>query len=158
MNEIPRETDIHFCVFDNSNPKEPDYFFLPFIYMETFNAAALVIKIGDHTIRMPHDWQVLIGEKEVGDLEVVPLTSLNDRGFSAFTFNPIDGFRPDFKPIEIMDIYPDVKFYFPKLKPGNMLAIPLTSKEESKNGRIECAFFVKDITRQSEIVNYTKAW
>ena len=155
MNKIPTEIEeLNFCVLDNSNPREPDYFFIPLIFMESFNAPALVLRIGKHIVKMPVDWQLLIGEKEQGDLEVVPLTSINDRGFSAFAFNPRSSFRPDFYPVEIVDIYQDVKWYFPKLKPGQMLAVPL---EEGVDGPM-CAYFVKDISRQSEVVNYDKIW
>ena len=154
MNEIPNEIDeLNFCVLDNSNPKEPDYFYIPLIFMESFNSPALVLKIGAHTIRMPVDWQLLIGEPDFGDLEVVPLTSINDRGFNVFCFNPRSSFRPEFFPVEIVDIYQDVKWYFPKLKPGQMLAIPLTEGEQPV-----CAYFIKDISRQSEVVDYAKVW
>jgi len=155
LNDIPEEVDdIRFCVLDNSDPKDPDYFFIPLIFLESFNSPALVLKIGNATIKMPIDWQLLIGEKDLGDLEVVPLTSINDRGFSAFAFNPLTSFRPDFFPVEVVDIYQDVKWYFPKLKPGQMLAVPLEVGKEKPL----CAYFVKDISRQSEIVNYTKVW
>jgi hypothetical protein len=84
----------------------------------------------------------------------VPLTSLNDRGFSAFGFNPLSSFRPTFYPIEVVDIYQDVKWYFPKLKPGQLLAIPL----ETTGAKPLCVYFVKDISRQSEVINYNKCW
>ena len=155
MNEIPEEVDdLRFCVLDNSDPKDPDYFFIPLIFLESFNSPALVLKIGNSTIKMPIDWQLLIGEPDLGDLEVVPLTSINDRGFSVFTFNPLGSFRPEFQPVEVVDIYQDVKWYFPKLKPGQMLAVPLDTGTEKPM----CAFFVKDISRQSEVVNYSKVW
>jgi hypothetical protein len=155
MTEIPDEVDdLRFCVFDNSNPKEPDYFFIPLIFLESFNSPALVLKIGKDVIRMPVDWQILIGEHDLGDLEVVPLTSINDRGFSAYSFNPLSSFSPTFKPVEVIDIYQDVKWYFPKLRPGQMLAIPLTEHADKP----ECVYFVKDISRQSEVVDYSKAW
>ncbi len=154
MDEIPDEIgDLRFCVFDNSDPKEPDYYYIPLIFLESFNSPALVLKIGNNTIKMPVDWQLLIGEPDLGDLEVVPLTSINDRGFSVFTFNPLTSFRPEFVPVEIVDIYQDVKWYFPKLKPGQMLAVPLDNSENP-----QCAYFVKEISRQSEVVNYNKAW
>lgn len=155
MNDMPNEIDeLNFCVLDNSNPKEPDYFFIPLIFMESFNSPALVLRIGPHTVKMPVDWQLLIGEKDTGDLEVIPLTSINDRGFSSFAFNPRSSYRPDFYPVEIIDIYQDVKWYFPKLKPGQMLAVPL---EEGVQGPM-CSYFVKDISRQSEIIDYNKVW
>jgi hypothetical protein len=154
MDEIPDEVeDLRFCVFDNSDPKDPDYYYIPLIFLESFNSPALVLKIGNNTVKMPVDWQLLIGEPDLGDLEVVPLTSINDRGFSVFCFNPISSFRPEFMPVEIIDIYQDVKWYFPKLKPGQMLAVPLNNDPKPL-----CAYFVKDISRQSEVVNYTKAW
>ena len=155
MSMIPDEVeDLRFCIFDNSNPKEPDYFYIPLIFLESFNSPALVLKIGGHLVKMPVDWQILIGEAEFGDLEVVPLTGVNDRGFSAFTFNPRTSFKPEFAPIEVVDIYQDVKWYFPKLRPGQMLAVPLDENAENPL----CAFFVKDISRASEIVDYSKAW
>ena len=155
MNEIPDEVeDLRFCVLDNSDPKDPDYYFIPLIFLESFNSPALVLKIGPWVLKMPVDWQLLIGEPDMGDLEVVPLTSINDRGFSAFSFNPLSSFKPEFHPVEIVDIYQDVKWYFPKLKPGQMLAVPL---EEGKEKPL-CAYFVKDISRQGEVVDYGKVW
>ena len=145
--------DLRFAVLDNSDPKNPDYFYIPLIFLESFNSPALVLRIGEHTIKMPVDWQLLIGEHDLGDLEVVPLTSINDRGFSAFCFNPIGSFKPEFKPVEITDIYQDVKWYFPKLKPGQMLAVPI---EKGENPR--CAYFLKDASRQSEVVDYGRIW
>jgi len=154
MNAIPDDVgDLRFSVLDNSDPKDPDYFFIPLIFMESFNSPALVLRIGNNIVKMPVDWQILIGEPDLGDLEVVPLTSINDRGFSVFTFNPISSYRPEFEPVEVVDIYQDVKWYFPKLKPGQMLAVPLSEEDKSM-----CAYFVKDISRQSEVVNYSKIW
>jgi hypothetical protein len=155
LNEIPEEVDdVRFCVLDNSDPKNPDYFFIPLIFLESFNSPALILKIGNNIIKMPLDWQLLIGEPDLGDLEVVPLTSINDRGFSVFAFNPLGSFRPEFFPVEVIDIYQDVKWYFPKLKPGQLLAVPLNHEDKKPL----CVYFVKDISRQSEIVNFSKAW
>ena len=154
MDQIPDEIDeVRFCVLDNSDPKEPDYFYIPLIFLESFNSPALILRIGPHTVRMPVDWQLLIGESDFGDLEVVPLTSINDRGFSVFCFNPRSSFKPEFHPVEIVDIYQDVKWYFPKLKPGQLLAVPLTDGADPI-----CAYFIKDISRQSEVVDYSKVW
>jgi hypothetical protein len=154
MDQIPNEVDeIRFCVLDNSNPKDPDYFYVPLIFLESFNSPALVLRIGEHTLRMPVGWQLLIGEPDFGDLEVVPLTSINDRGFNVFCFNPLTSFRPEFHTVEIIDIYQDVKWYFPKLKSGQLLAVPLNEGPEPL-----CAYFIKDLSRQSEIIDYSKVW
>ena len=154
MDQIPDEIEeVRFCVLDNSDPKEPDYFYIPLIFLESFNSPALVLKIGDNTIRMPVDWQLLIGEPDLGDLEVVPLTSINDRGFNVFTFNPLSSFRPSFLDIEIVDVYHEVSWYAPKLKNGQMLCVPITDSDKP-----DCVYFVKDISRNCEIVDYNKAW
>lgn len=155
INELPNEIDeMRFCVFDNSDPQNPDYFFIPLIFLESFSSPALVLKVGEHIIKMPVDWQMLIGEPDFGDLEIVPLQSLNDRDFKAFVFNPLTSFRPEFLPIDIMDVFTDNKWYFPKLKNGQMLCVPL----ETNVKKPRCVYFVKDITRNSEVVNISKAW
>lgn len=102
---------------------------------------------------MPVDWSIVIGEPDFGDLEVVPLTSINDRGFQSYTFNPRSAFRPEFQHVDIVDIYQDVRWYFPKLRAGQILAVPLTTGDEPF-----CAYFVKDISKASEIINYSLVW
>ena len=154
MDEIPDEVeDLRYAVLDNSDPKDPDYFFIPLIFLESFTCPAIILDIGGHKVKMPIDWQILIGEPDLGDLETVPLTSVNDRGFKAFCFNPLDSFRPSFEDINVLDVYQEVKWFFPKLKPGHILAVPLHEGHNPK-----CVYFVKDISRASEIVNYSLAW
>lgn len=154
MTELPEEIDdLRFAVLDNSDSKNPDFFFIPLIFLESFNSSALVLRIDGKQIRMPLDWQILIGEPEMGDLEVIPLTSINDRGFKAFSFNPLTSFRPEFLDIEIEDIFQDVKWYFPKLRPGQLLAVPIDEGDKPR-----CIYFVSDISRQSEVVDYGKIW
>jgi len=154
LDHLPEEVDdMRFAILDNSNPADPDYHFIPLIFLESFNAPALVLRIGKETIKMPMDWQVLIGEPDVGDLEVLPLTSINDRGFKVFQFNPLTSFRPSFLDIEILDVYHEVSWYAPKLKNGQLLAVPITEGEDP-----DCVYFVKDISRNCEIVDYNKAW
>jgi len=157
LNEIPDDVDdLRFAILDNSDAKNPDYFFVPLIFLESFSSPALVLDIGGHKIKMPKDWQVVIGEAEIGDLEVFPLIHLNDRGFSAFTFNPLENQKPHFYPIDVVDVYQNVKWYFPKLKPGQLLAVPITDGKDGK--KPVCAYFVKDISRTSEVIDFAKCW
>lgn len=154
LDSLPEEIDdLRFAILDNSNPQNVDYHYIPLIFLESFNAPALVIKIGKHTIKMPVDWQILIGEKEHGDLETLPLTSINDRGFNVFEFNPLTSFSPTFLPIEVIDIYHDVTWFAPRLKNGQFLCVPL--EEGSKPA---CVYFVKEISRNCEIVDYNQAF
>jgi hypothetical protein len=154
LNNLPEEVDdnMRFSVLDNSNPNEPDFFFQPLIFLESFNSPAVVLRIGKHEIQMPLDWCIVVGCRESGnDLEVVPLTSLTDRGFDAFVFNPLTDFKFSFGEIEILNIYMDVKWYFPKMRNGHILATPLTDGDKPP-----CAYFVKEISRQSEVIQYGK--
>ena len=154
LDTLPEEIDdMRFSILDNSDPGNPDYHWIPLIFLESFNSPALVLKIGEHKIRMPVDWSILIGEPDVGDLEVLPLTSINDRGFRAFQFNSLTDFRPSFLDIEIIDVYQDVSWYSPKLKNGQLLTIPLSDGKQP-----QCCYFVKDISRNCEIVNYNLAF
>ena len=154
LNTLPDEIDdLRFAILDNSDPTNPDHHFIPLIFIESFNAPALVLKIGDQVIPMPLTWQILIGEPDLGDLETLPMTSINDRGFKAFQFNPLSSFRPSFPDIEIVDVYHDVTWYAPKLKNGHMLAVPITPGPQP-----ECVYFVKDISRNCEVVDYNKVW
>jgi hypothetical protein len=146
------EDDVRFSVLDNSNPQEPDFFFIPLIFLESFSAPAMVLNIAGKEITMPVDWSIAVGDSQSGsDLEILPLTSINDRGFEAFLFNPLKGFKPGFGDIHIVNFYTDVKWYFPKMKNGQLLSVPITDGHNP-----ECAFFVKDISRQCEVIDFGK--
>jgi hypothetical protein len=154
LNDLPEEVDedMRFSVLDNSNANEPDFFFMPLIFLESFNSPAILLSIGGYEVQMPLDWCMLVGDKECGlDPEILPLTSINERGFDAFIFNPVDGFKAEYHPIEIVNIYQDVRWYFPKMKNGQFLTVPLHDE-----ARPPCAFFVKEVSRQSEIVQLHK--
>lgn len=154
LETLPEEIDdLRFAILDNSNPQNVDYHYIPLIFLESFNAPALVLQIADKVIKMPVDWQILIGEKEHGDLETLPLTSINDRGFSAFEFNPLSAFNPNFLPIEILDIYHDVTWYAPRLKNGQFLCVPIDDGPKPR-----CVYFVKEISRNCEIVDYSQVF
>ena len=154
LNDLPEEIeeDTRFSVLDNSVPSEPDFYFIPLIFLESFNSPAIVLKIGGHEIQMPLDWSMVVGDKECGmDPEVLPLTSINERGFDAMLFNPIKGFKVEYASIEIVNIYQDVKWYFPKMKNGQLLTVPLHDGDNPP-----CAYFVKEVSRQSEILQLDK--
>jgi hypothetical protein len=153
LNNLPDELedDVQFAVLDNSDPKDPDFFFIPLIFLESFSSPAMVMEIGDREIMMPVDWCMAVGDANSGnDLEILPLTSINDRGFHAFLYNPLSSFRVEFGDIKITNFYNDVKWYFPKMKNGQLLSVPIEDGDSPL-----CAYFVKDISRQSEVIDFT---
>ena len=153
LSNLPDQIDeeIHFSVLDNSDAKNPDFFFIPLIFIESFSSPAIVMEINGKEIMMPVDWCMAVGDSTSGnDLEILPLTSINDRGFEAFLFNPLSSFKFDFGDIQITNFYNDVKWYFPKMKNGQLLSVPIEDGPSPL-----CAYFVKDISRQSEVIDYT---
>jgi len=143
--------DVQYCVLDYSDQNNVDYYFMPLIFLESFNSPCVDIKIGPHNIQMPLDWSVVIGDINLGELEVMPLIYLNDKDFDVFAFNPINGYMPRYLKFEILNIWPDVKWYFPKLKNGHLLAVPLTTGSEPL-----CALFIKDIGKVPESLDIRK--
>ena len=140
LDRIPDEVDdVRYCVLDCSNQRETDFYWLPLIFLESFNAPAVVLDIGPYQVQMPLDWSILVCDDNYSDMEVMPLTQLNDRGFHAITFNPLEHMVPVSYEINISNIYADVKWYFPKLKNGNVLTMPLTIGASPI-----CSLFVKE--------------
>ena len=152
LNNLPEqiEEDIRFSVLDNADPKNPDFFFIPLIFLESFSSPAIVMEINGKEISMPLDWHIAVGDSETGmDLEILPLTSINDRGFEAFVFNPLKSYKPDFGSLKVTNFYNDVKWHVPKTKNGQLLSVPI---EDGPNPL--CAFFIKDVSRQIETIDY----
>lgn len=152
INQIPDKVDdIRYCVLDYSNQNDVDYYFLPLIFLESFHSPCIDIKIGKHHIQMPLDWSVIVGDVHSGDLELMPLVYLMDKDFDVFCFNPINGYMPKYQKLEIVNTWPDVKWYFPKLKNGHLLAVPL----EDSPAPI-CAFFAKEINKIPDVLDIRK--
>ena len=149
LDRIPDEiSDLRYCVLDYSDPKNADYYFIPLIFLESFYAPAVVLSIGDYTIQMPLDWSILVCDDDYSDLEVMPLTSLNDRGFHTMVFNPLRHMVPRPKEINITNVYSEIKWFFPKLKNGNILVVPLEDKPYPN-----CALFVKEASKLSDVID-----
>lgn len=151
---VPEEIeDIRYCVLDYSDKDNADYIFVPLVFLESFSCPAAVLKIGNNTVKVPLDWNLVVCDPSVGDPEILPITSLNDRGFKSFVFNPITGFMPEFTEVEIVNIYQEVKWYFPKLKYGHILAVPLETKSNPR-----CVYFVKETAKLPDVLSTDDLW
>ena len=154
LNDIPEVVDdLRFGILDYSNPKNIDYYFIPLMFLESFYSPAAVLKVGDYQISVPLDWSIVICDSEVGDPEMMSLMSLNDRGYTAFSTNPISGFAPEYLDISIRNIYNDVKWYAPKLKFGHILCVPLHDGPEPP-----CVLLVKDTNKIPEVLDLNELW
>ena len=147
LDTVPNEIDdIRYSVLDASDSEFIDFYFLPLIFLESFHAPSICLQIGNHKLQMPMDWSILLCDEDYDGLETIPLTSLNNRGFRALAMNPMSHRIPDSLEIQITNIYQDVKWFFPKLKNGHMLSVPL---EDGENPT--CAFFVKEANKVKDI-------
>jgi hypothetical protein len=147
LDTVPNEIDdIRYCVLDASDKANVDFYFLPLIFLESFHAPAICLQIGEYSVQMPMDWSILICDEEYSGFEVIPLASLNNRGFQSLVMNPLQAISISAKEISITNIYQDVKWYFPKLKNGHLLAVPLDNGPKPK-----CAYFVKEANKVQDI-------
>ncbi|RZD42861.1 MAG: hypothetical protein CXT73_02005 [Methanobacteriota archaeon] len=154
LDTVPDEIDdIRYSVLDYTDPNDADYIFVPLVFLESFNAPAAVCRIGPHKINIPLDWSLVISEPDVGDAEVMSLMTLNDRNFKAFCLNPLSDIMPEFLPITIENIFSETKWFFPKLKPGHILTIPLEEKSKPT-----CAYFLKETNKVPEVLSIDQIW
>jgi len=144
---VPDEIDdIRYCVLDGSDPEFVDFYFLPLIFLEGFYAPAICLQIGEYNIQMPMDWSILLCDEDLDGIETLPLASLNNRGFNVLTMNPMASRIPGSSQVSITNVYQDVKWFFPKLKNGHLLAVPLEDGPEPV-----CAYFVKEANKVKDI-------
>ena len=154
LDTVPEQIDdLRYCALDASDKEWVDFFFLPLIFLESFYAPAICLQIGEHKVQMPMDWSILLCDEDMGGVETIPLASLNNRGFRALSMNPMSNRIPDSLDVTITNIYQDVKWFFPKLKQGQILAIPIQVGDKPK-----CVYCAKEINKQNEVVDITKAF
>jgi hypothetical protein len=145
--------DLRYGILDYSDPKSVDYYFIPLVFLETFYAPAAVLQVGKYHINVPLDWSIVICDPEAGEPEVINIMSLNDRGFTAFTFNPLSGYMPNYEELAVQNVHADVKWYAPKLKFGHLLCVPL---REGKNP--PCVLLVKEAKKIPEVLDLGEIW
>lgn len=149
MNQLPEKIDdLRYCVLDYSDHHNVDYYWPPLVFLDIFSAPCADLRIGGYNIQMPLNWSVVVGDKHGGDLEVMKLVDIMDKDFDVFVFNPISGYMPDFQMIEIMNVFADVRWCFPKLKLGHFLAVPLEIKPQPV-----CAFFIQDVGKSADLLD-----
>lgn len=152
MNELPNQIeDLRYCVLDYSNQSDVDFYFIPLIFLEVFQRPAADLKIGNYRVQMPLDWSIVISDKNFGLVEIIELKHLNDRDFSAFVFNPLKSYIPNFLEITIENVYSDVSWHVPRLKYGHILCVPLDDSASPN-----CAFFLKDTNKIPESLDIAK--
>lgn len=135
-------------MLDYSDPKNPDYFFIPLIFLESFNSTAVILEIGQWKVQLPLDWSILVCDQYYSDIEIMPLEDLNDRGFHTMVFNPLRHMVPKPYEINMTNVYVEIKWFVPKLKHGNILVVPIEDKPQPN-----CILVVKDTTKLPDVIS-----
>jgi len=116
---------------DAKNYDGSDIIFPRLVYVEDYTGPAIECDVMGRTVILPLAWQVFIGEEDISEVEIIPMTALNARDFSVIVTNPIDGFRHYFAPIKVKTVYTDYDWVLPKIKNGQALAIPIDDNTEN---------------------------
>jgi hypothetical protein len=74
-------------------------------------------------------------------MEIVAVKDLNGRDLTTPVMNPLSSFMPEYETVQICDTYSEVRWFFPKLNPNNLLAVPL---KEGVNP--PCIFLINEIS------------
>ena len=125
----------------STNKDDTDFYFYPLVFLESFNSNAVVLQIGKYKISIPIEWYIIIGDANIGDMEIVAVKDLNGRDLTTPVMNPLTSFMPSYETIQICDTYSEVRWFFPKLNANNLLAVPLA---EGKNP--PCIFLINELS------------
>ena len=149
---IPDSSDtLHYCIFDHTDNDDVDFRFPPMVFLEEYSKPAIELRIGDLTVLVPLSWAILLGDENCPDLEILALSEFHGRDFKAFVFNPVSGYMAHYFPIEVINIYQDIKWNVPSVQPTHMLAVPLIHGENPP-----CAFFSESKNKLPEVVDLGK--
>lgn len=152
VNDISEDMDIMIGILDYSNPKTADYFFYPLWFMEGYRTPAVELIIGEKDIvTVPMDWSIVIADKDSGEVEIFPIKKIIDRNFDAFIMNPISGFMPEFKSVNVLNIFPDLKWNVPKLSTGHILCVPIKNQHQP-----DCIFITAPNVKVTDILDITR--
>jgi hypothetical protein len=142
------DEDIRYSVLDLNDPKNYDFYFMPLVYLESFNAPALVLEIDGNLIKVPcvenpHEWKILVGDSSIGEVEAISVEDLNSTNdyFTALSFNPLSSFTFSYKKIKIVDVFNEVRWYMPTLPPNYVLTVPINT-----GSKPDCIFLTHGAT------------
>lgn len=127
----------------------PDIRFPKLVYIEEYTGPAIKCSIGGHIVIIPLSWYIFIGEEDFGDVEIVPVTSINARNFSTVVSDPIRGFRHHFMDIRPVDLYMEYEWVLPKVKNGQAVAVPINDDPD----RPLCIYLSPSKSKIPETVN-----
>lgn len=148
--DVSPDQELYFNVLDYSDEDAVDYFFHYLVFLDEFVRPTAVLRIGDKEIELPYDWSILICDKHSGIVEPIEIAQLNGRIFHTWGFNPIDGYMPSFREVELLSVGPDRVWTSPRLKNGNFLTVPIEDGQSP-----DCIYAICDLSKVPEELDIT---
>lgn len=131
-----------FCVLDYSNVEDVDFRFPALVFLDEFTRQSAVLSVGRYRVTVPMDWSIVVGDVNSGELEIVEIKDIGNRGFTAFCYNPITGYIPSFLDLRLVGQAGDLPWTVPKLVKTHLLALPIQSGPSPL-----CVLIVKDMSK-----------
>jgi len=123
--------------YDPLIPANTDYVFNSLLFLETFTDSCIEVLIGgEYSLTIPLSWSIMVGDPDIGEVEVLPIVEIHPRPYDIFCLNPLDGFVPSYKTMEYVGVYKDIRWTFPKLARNQLLTVPLLGSETNKKGPV----------------------
>lgn len=138
IDTIPNEM---FCVLNLNCMEDADFYFRHILNTVSFNSISVDLKVGEHIIQVPLQWQILLGDEDTGMLEMCTIENiLNMKEPKAYVLNPIRSMYARFEDVKVLRVFTlPTKWQIPMLPKKNLLAVPLYNGTNPR-----CVFFADE--------------
>lgn len=123
-----------YCTLDLTDIDDSDYYFHHILHVYSFVSISAELEIGGYRIKVPINWQLLLGDEDTGYMEVCTIENLlNMRNPCAFVYNPIRSMYAEYLPVKVINLFTlPTRWQIPSLRKRNLLVVPLANKENPK--------------------------
>lgn len=150
---------VYYGVLDFTRPKSPDYHFNPLVFVDTYQAPAVVLEVGNYTVVLPFKWSILITYAD--QAEVVPIKELPGKEYDAFCLNPISGYMPRMLPIRLVNIHNNASWTSPPMDRNKMLVVPIGFERDSEGNQRDqplCMIVGEQKVRAPDTIDMSTLW
>lgn len=124
------EDDAHYCCLEYASEAARDFIFPPLIYLDLFTVETITVEIAGAVISLPRDWSIVVGDRDIGCLEAIPIARAVEHDHEALVYNPISSSMPAFAAIRLKGRGEAAEWAVPRVKKGHMLCVPLRSGDQ----------------------------
>jgi hypothetical protein len=103
-----------------------DYTLTPLLVLEATTSPSIKLKIQNFEFILPANWNILVTDKETTQLDVVEISELAGKEFTALTYGP-DCATIEMSPIALIDYFPNKQNVGPALNKHQMLCHPISA-------------------------------